>query len=107
MILFVDHLPLKQLFLTPIIATLDTPQSLLDRASLTSVFSNFIDIWNLHRALFSSLNEHLHPTITPQSPAPPSASPPPHLSPVLLSHFPYLSLYTPYVTSFSTSLATL
>ena len=106
MILPVDHLPLKQLFLTPIIATLDTPQYLLDRASLTSVFSNFIDIWNLHRALFSSLNEHLHPTITPQSPAS-SSSPPPHLSPVLLSHFPYLSLYTPFVTSFSTSLATL
>ena len=107
MILPVDHLPLKQLFLTPIIATLDTPQYLLDRASLTSVFSNFIDIWNLHRALFSSLNEHLHPTITPQSPPPPSSSPPPHLSPVLLSHFPYLSLYTPFVTSFSTSLTTL
>jgi FYVE/RhoGEF/PH domain-containing protein 5/6 len=107
MILFVDHLPLKQLFLTPIIATLDTPQSLLDRASLTSVFSNFIDIWNLHRALFSSLNEHLHPTITPQSPTATSSSPPPHLSPVLLSHFPYLSLYTPFITSFSTSLATL
>ena len=106
MILPVDHLPLKQLFLTPIIATLDTPQSLLDRATLTSVFSNFIDIWNLHRALFSSLNEHLHPAITPQSPAPSSLSPP-HLSPVLLSHFPYLSLYTPFVTSFSTSLATL
>ncbi|KAH9049544.1 hypothetical protein EDB84DRAFT_1453243 [Lactarius hengduanensis] len=94
-----------ELFLTPIIAALDTPQSLLDRASLTSVFSNFIDIWNLHRALFSSLNEHLHPTISPQSPAQSSSSPSPHLSPVLLSHFPYLSLYTPFVTSFSTSLA--
>ncbi|KAI9454923.1 hypothetical protein BJY52DRAFT_1282748 [Lactarius psammicola] len=95
------------LFLTPIIAALDTPQSLLDRASLTSVFSSFIDIWNLHRALFSSLNEHLHPTTTPQSPARSPSSPPPHLSPVLLSHFPYLSLYTPFVTSFSTSLAAL
>lgn len=28
----------------------------------------------------------------------------PRLSPILLSHFPYLSLYTPFVTSFSDSL---
>jgi guanine nucleotide exchange factor for Rho/Rac/Cdc42-like GTPase family protein len=68
------------------------------------VFSNFIDIWNLHRAFFSSLEEHLHPT-TPE-PTQPLISPP-HLSPVLLSHFPYLSLYTPFITSFSASLAAL
>ena len=31
--------------------------------------------------------------------------PPPPLSPVLLAHFPYLSLYTPFVSSFSDALA--
>ncbi|KAI0249502.1 hypothetical protein BJV78DRAFT_1129549 [Lactifluus subvellereus] len=96
-----------ELFLTPIIAALDTPHSLLDRADLTSIFSNFVDIWNLHRAFFSSLNEHLHTFATPDAPVQLPSSPPPRLSPVLLSHFPYLSLYTPFVTSFSASLATL
>lgn len=96
-----------QLFLSPIVAALDTPHPLLDRADLTSVFSNFIDIWNLHRAFFSSLDEHLHPTVTPDPPTQLPLISPPHLSPVLLSHFPYLSLYTPFVTSFSASLAAL
>ncbi|KAI9513081.1 hypothetical protein F5148DRAFT_1158583 [Russula earlei] len=96
-----------ELFLTPIIAALDTSHSLLSRADLTSVFSNFIDIWNLHRAFFTSLHEHLHPTITRDSQQSLPSSPPPHLSPVLLSHFPYLSLYTPFVTSFGASLAAL
>ncbi|KAI0307666.1 hypothetical protein B0F90DRAFT_1675982 [Multifurca ochricompacta] len=96
-----------ELFLTPIIAALDTPQPLLDRADLTSIFSNFIDIWNLHRAFFSSLNEHLHPTATPEAFTQSPPCTPPHLSPVLQSHFPYLSLYTPFVTSFSASLAAL
>lgn len=68
------------------------------------MFSNFIDIWNLHRAFFSSLDEYLHPTVTPD---PATQLPLISLSPVLLSHFPYLSLYTPFVTSFSTSLAAL
>lgn len=88
--------------MTPIIAALDTTQPLLDRAELTSIFSNFIDIWNLHRSFFSSLTNHLH--------ASSSATTPPPLSPVLLSHFPYLSLYTPFITSFPdilTSLSTL
>jgi FYVE, RhoGEF and PH domain containing 5/6 len=96
----------QQLFLTPIIAALDTSQSLLDRADLTSIFSNFIDIWNLHRAFFSSLTEHLHSTVTSEAPVQLPADPP-SLSPVLLSHFPYLSLYTPFVTLFSSSLAAL
>ncbi|KAI0066576.1 hypothetical protein BV25DRAFT_1849149 [Artomyces pyxidatus] len=87
-------------FLTPIIASLDTSHPLLDRSELTSVFSNFIDIWNLHRAFFSSLHEHLHSSQD-------SSTAPPHLSPVLLSHFPYLSLYTPFVTSFHTSVSAL
>jgi FYVE/RhoGEF/PH domain-containing protein 5/6 len=71
------------------------------------VFSNFIDIWNLHRAFFSSLHEHLHPNVNPEAPTQLPSSSPPHLSPILLSHFPYLSLYTPFVTSFSASLVAL
>lgn len=79
-------------FLTPIIESLESPHPLLDRASLTAVFANFIDIWNFHRSFFSSLSTILLSD-------PPPVNPPP-LSPVLLSHFPYLSLYTPFVTSF-------
>lgn len=91
---------LSQHFLTPVIASLDTPHPLLSRAELTSVFSNFIDIWNLHRSFFSSLTDHLHASTS-------NGGVPPPLSPVLLSHFPYLSLYTPFVTSFHTSVASL
>lgn len=91
---------LSQHFLTPVIASLDTPHPLLSRAELTSVFSNFIDIWNLHRSFFSSLSDHLHSSTS-------NGGVPPPLSPVLLSHFPYLSLYTPFVTSFHTSVASL
>ncbi|KAL4259511.1 FYVE-type domain-containing protein [Pleurotus pulmonarius] len=86
-------------FLAPIIASLDTGAPLLDRSSLTAVFSNFIDIWNLHRSFFSALTALL-PTDSP------STNPPP-LSPILLSHFPYLSLYTPFVTSFPSVITTL
>jgi len=71
---------------------------LLDRASLTSVFSNFIDIWNFHRSFFSALTIHLQNV---------STSIPPPISPVLLSHFPYLSLYNPFVTSFPSMISTL
>ncbi|EMD32581.1 hypothetical protein CERSUDRAFT_118620 [Gelatoporia subvermispora B] len=98
---YVDGLDLiYNLFLTPIIASLDTPTPLLDRADITSIFSNFIDIWNLHHSFYSSLTTYLssstslHPLdILPA------------LSPVLLSHFPYLSLYTPFVTSFPDALS--
>ncbi|KZT01190.1 uncharacterized protein LAESUDRAFT_731561 [Laetiporus sulphureus 93-53] len=85
-------------FLTPIIASLDTPEQLLDRSELTSIFSNFIDIWNLHRSFYTTLTTFLETSA--------SAHPdePPPLSPVLLAHFPYLSLYTPFVTSFSDAL---
>ncbi|KAH8119782.1 hypothetical protein DFH11DRAFT_1556530 [Phellopilus nigrolimitatus] len=81
-------------FLTPIIESLDTPSPLLEREDLVSVFSNFIDIWNLHRSFFTSLTRLLSASL-----AQPGTSPP-ALSPVLLSHFPYLSLYTPFITSF-------
>ncbi|EIN14293.1 hypothetical protein PUNSTDRAFT_96046 [Punctularia strigosozonata HHB-11173 SS5] len=88
-------------FLTPIMATLETPYPLLTASELTAAFSNFIDIWNLHRRFFHALSTLLLPT---------SASPtaqPPALSPVLLAHFPYLSLYNPFVTAFPGALASL
>lgn len=71
------------------------------------MFSNFIDIWNLHRAFFSSFNELLHLNDNPEPVTHLLSNSPPHLSPMLLSHFPYLSLYTPFVTSFSASSAAL
>ncbi|KAL0567367.1 hypothetical protein V5O48_014626 [Marasmius crinis-equi] len=103
-------------FLTPIIASLDTPEPLLDRSVMTAVFSNFIDIWNLHRSFFSALTSALFrhnqlddsatdfsapivSSVTMTTSIP--------LSPLLLSHFPYLSLYTPFISSFSTTLSTL
>ncbi|KAF9451161.1 hypothetical protein P691DRAFT_400037 [Macrolepiota fuliginosa MF-IS2] len=85
-------------FLTPIITSLETPNPLLDRASLTSVFSNFVDIWNLHRSFLSALTDHLGQGAVPH---------PSSLSPVLLSHFPYLSLYNPFITSFPSMISTL
>lgn len=93
-------------FLTPLIASLDTPYPILDRGALTSIFSNFIDIWNLHRSFFSSLTSHLYPIPTCDSASSLAADSPP-LSPVLLSHFPYLSLYTPFVTAFSSTISSL
>ncbi|KAH9885451.1 hypothetical protein C8Q73DRAFT_795868 [Cubamyces lactineus] len=87
-------------FLTPIIKSLETPHPLLDRAELTSIFSNFIDIWNLHRSLYASLTAFLNTSASTRA-----NDPPPPLSPVLLAHFPYLSLYTPFVSSFSDALA--
>ncbi|KAK1230133.1 hypothetical protein PQX77_006780 [Marasmius sp. AFHP31] len=103
-------------FLTPIIASLDTPTPLLDRSVMTAVFSNFIDIWNLHRSFFSALtsalfrhNHYEDATPNSQTPIVPSVTMNTsiNLSPLLLSHFPYLSLYTPFITSFSTTLSTL
>jgi len=99
-----------QHFLTPIIASLDTDEPLLHRSALTSIFSNFIDIWNFHRSFLSSLTTLL------ASPGPPSATlsslppfdqPTPPLSPLLLSHFPYLSLYNPFVTAFPSTISAL
>ncbi|KIL57220.1 hypothetical protein M378DRAFT_399735 [Amanita muscaria Koide BX008] len=99
-------------FLSPIIASLETPDSILDRTSLTNLFSNFIDIWNLHKSFFDALSEHLTQPITDENSnasmalESASSSPPP-LSPILLSHFPYLSLYTPFITAFPSILSTL
>ncbi|TFK39533.1 hypothetical protein BDQ12DRAFT_734878 [Crucibulum laeve] len=92
-------------FLTPIIESLETANPLLDRAILTSVFSNFIDIWNLHRAFFSSLTALL--TQYSAEFASPSHEVTPPLSPIILAHFPYLSLYNPFVTSFPSTIAAL
>ncbi|KAH9479756.1 FYVE, RhoGEF and PH domain-containing protein 6 [Psilocybe cubensis] len=88
-------------FLTPIISSLDTPDPLLNRSALTSIFSNFIDIWNLHRSFLSALTSILEPTQAG------SNVPPPNLSSFLLAHFPYLSLYTPFVTAFPSTISSL
>ncbi|KAF7317581.1 hypothetical protein MKEN_00845100 [Mycena kentingensis (nom. inval.)] len=85
-------------FLTPIIASLETSQPLLQRSDLASVFSNFVDIWNLHKAFYSALSEHLSDGANVDPPA---------LSPLLLSHFPYLSLYNPFITSFPSTISSM
>ncbi|KAG6849678.1 hypothetical protein H0H93_006394 [Arthromyces matolae] len=96
-------------FLTPIIASLDSPNPLLERSSLTSIFSNFIDIWNLHRSFFTSLTTQLaapgvsHSTSGNHD----HLEPLPALGPTLLSHFPYLSLYNPFITSFPETISTI
>ncbi|KAF8159873.1 hypothetical protein B0H34DRAFT_705183 [Crassisporium funariophilum] len=99
-------------FLTPIITSLDTPEPLLNRSALTSIFSNFIDIWNLHRSFLSSLTSLLASAGLPSTPSTSSQthsdlSTPPPISPLLLSHFPYLSLYTPFVTAFPSTISAL
>ncbi|KAL4079766.1 hypothetical protein J3A83DRAFT_4085356 [Scleroderma citrinum] len=87
-------------FLTPILASLDTGNPLLTRREITTLFSNFIDIWNFHHAFFTALTAHLHPP--PSSSSLTSQYAP--LSSLLLAHFPYLSLYTPFITAFPTSI---
>lgn len=90
-------------FLKPIIESLDSPRPLLTRAELATVFSNFIDIWNFHHVFFSALTALLYPAVSHLD-APPNPSPAP-LSALLLSHFPYLSLYTPFITAFPSSIS--
>lgn len=68
---------------------------MLDRSSINSIFSNFIDIWNLHRSFLAALDDVL------------SQDKPLNLSPLLLSHFPYLSLYNPFITAFPSILTAL
>ncbi|KIJ08337.1 hypothetical protein PAXINDRAFT_102606, partial [Paxillus involutus ATCC 200175] len=88
-------------FLTPILQSLDTPKPLLTRNEITTLFSNFIDIWNFHHTFFAALSARLHPS--PSTPSPASHTTP--LSSLLLAHFPYLSLYTPFIMTFPASLA--
>lgn len=92
----------SQHFLTPIIASLDTTHPLLSRNELTSVFSNFVDIWNLHRSFFSSLTSLINSASSSTS-----SLTTPILSPILLSHFPYLSLYSPFITSFPATISSM
>lgn len=90
-----------QHFLTPILASLDTDAPLLTRKEITALFSNFIDIWNFHHTFFSALTVHLRPqTESPSGLASQFTS----LSSVLLAHFPYLSLYTPFIRAFPESI---
>jgi len=90
-------------FLTPIIVSLETPEPLLNRSALTAIFSNFIDIWNFHRSFLPALTDLLSSSKVNSS----TLIPFPPLSPLLLSHFPYLSLYTPFVTAFPSTIASL
>ncbi|KAG2144494.1 hypothetical protein DEU56DRAFT_205971 [Suillus clintonianus] len=93
-------------FLIPIIASLDGPRPLLTRTELTTIFSNFIDIWNFHHAYFSALTALIHPAVSHlDDPHPPPNPNPAPLSALLLSHFPYLSLYTPFITAFPSSIS--
>ena len=91
---------------------MDTAEPLLHRSALTSIFSNFIDIWNFHRSFLSSLTTLLVPPVGLPSTSSSSSLPPfdqliPPLSPLLLSHFPYLSLYNPFVTAFPSAISSL
>ncbi|KAF9244171.1 hypothetical protein BU15DRAFT_42201 [Melanogaster broomeanus] len=88
-------------FLTPILQSLDTPKPLLARNEITALFSNFIDIWNFHHTFFAALSARFHPSSRTSTPAFHTIP----FSSLLLSHFPYLSLYTPFITAFPTSLA--
>ncbi|KAF9066839.1 hypothetical protein BDP27DRAFT_1329831 [Rhodocollybia butyracea] len=105
-------------FLLPILNSLETSTPILDRPLLTAVFSNFVDVWNLHRSFYSELTKLFWPVGSEQRNTPPSSpqreelqdgfpSFPPSMSPVLLAHFPYLSLYTPFITAFPHTLAAL
>ncbi|EJD38772.1 hypothetical protein AURDEDRAFT_187630 [Auricularia subglabra TFB-10046 SS5] len=80
-------------FLSPLLAALQTPTPILPRSELPKIFANFVDIWNLHRTLLPALEG--------------ASSGEGRLGDVLLAHFPYLSLYTPFVTAFGNTLATL
>ncbi|KAJ3544418.1 hypothetical protein NMY22_g2786 [Coprinellus aureogranulatus] len=84
-------------FLVPIIESLESTEPLLDRQSINSIFSNFIDIWNLHRSFLTALDDILQKSKEGSL----------ELSSLLLSHFPYLSLYNPFITAFPSILAAL
>ncbi|KAG1846121.1 amidase signature domain-containing protein [Suillus tomentosus] len=83
-------------------ASLDSSRPLLTRMELTTIVSNSIDIWNFHHAFSSALTALLHPSLSHLDV--PNPNPPP-LSALLLSHFPYLSLYTPFITAFPSSIS--
>jgi len=108
------------LFLEPLIRSLDQPRPLLSRNQLNIVFSNFIEIWNFHKSFYTTLYDLLTPSFRPSSyPMPPSPSQrlsaipkfteplPPGVVDLLSQHFPYLNLYHPFVTAYPTVMATL
>jgi FYVE/RhoGEF/PH domain-containing protein 5/6 len=112
---YVDGLDLiYDLFLEPLIRSLDLPRPLLSRNQLNIVFSNFIEIWNFHKSFYAALYALLPPSFrspTPPQPQPQqqrlSEPPPPGVADLLSQHFPYLNLYHPFVTAFPTLMATL
>jgi len=74
------------------------------------IIQSIEDMYNSGQVLLHSFSEvnysffsSLHSLLSPFS----SASTPPPVSPVLVSHFPYLSLYTPFITSFNTTVTAL
>lgn len=79
-------------FLSPLLSSLQTSAPILPRSELPKIFANFVDIWNLHRTAFL-------PALQGAGEG--------QLGGVLVSHFPYLSLYNPFVTAFGTTLSTL
>ncbi|KZT53222.1 hypothetical protein CALCODRAFT_60388 [Calocera cornea HHB12733] len=88
-------------FLIPLMESLETSRRpLVTRDDLNAMFSNFIDIWNLHRAILRSLTEAVSPS-DPIQPVPPA------LSYVMRSHFPYLSMYRPFVANFPSAMSTI
>lgn len=119
---YVDGLDLiYDLFLDPLIRSLEQPRPLLSRNQLNIVFSNFIEIWNFHKSFYNALYHLLAPSFRSPMPMPipPSPSqrlsvipkftesPPPGLADLLSQHFPYLNLYHPFVTAYPTVMATL
>ncbi|EJU02996.1 hypothetical protein DACRYDRAFT_99426 [Dacryopinax primogenitus] len=85
-------------FLIPLMESLETKRPLVTRDDLTAIFSNFVDIWNLHRALLLGLTEAVSP--------PPSQAVSPPLSSVMRAHLPYLSMYKLFVANFPSSMST-
>ncbi|KIO25475.1 hypothetical protein M407DRAFT_25184 [Tulasnella calospora MUT 4182] len=81
------------LFLLPLIHSLDESAPILTRTELNSIFVNFIDIWNFHRSFLAALQALI------------VSNPNPPLAPLLSEHFPYLSLYTPFITAFPDSVS--
>ena len=125
---YVDGLDLiYDLFLEPLIRTLDQPRPLLSRNQLNIVFSNFIEIWNFHKSFYATLYHLLAPSFSSQhqhhhhhqhhqqqqqqhrlSAIPNfTGSPPSGVVDLLSQHFPYLNLYHPFVTAYPTVMATL
>ncbi|KZO96815.1 hypothetical protein CALVIDRAFT_99813 [Calocera viscosa TUFC12733] len=99
---YVDGLDLVyEHFLIPLMESLETSRRpLVTRDDLNAMFSNFIDIWNLHRAILRSLDEAV-------SPGEQGRPTPPSLSSVMRSHFPYLSMYKPFVANFTSAMSTI